>query len=330
VPRTQLTINNDTGAAALSLYASGASAAATSATNTFGDLILRAPNGSAIGSVAFPQGGFAQETFTTADGREVTRLQAALGAGGASQLGLEYVFFGRASETSFAGVTVANAKGSLKYTVNITGGWFGGDAGASSDSFSLPVTLDIDALITTVVENADTPVARVTTYVFYAASLGVRYELQLLSVAIVDGADDQPTAIGIAVSHEATSNSSTRISLTLTFPRFESSLSYDPNLGLLYGRSPEGGSSGGSGGIDSGLIGGLVGGLIGAAVVVVVAVIVGALVVSYLRRRKRVNLESAVAFGAEDVEMEPVSSKRPNKKKNKTSERTWWDDTDNA
>lgn len=324
VPRTQLEVNNQTGAAELQLFAPGAAAPATAVTNAFGDLVLRAPNGSAVGSLAFPGGGFTQQNaFATADGREVTQLRAGLGSG-AAQLGLEYVYFVNGSgQTSFAGVTLTNAKGTVKYSVNITGGWPFAAPATAVGGFGLPFTLDIDAPITDVTERLDTPAARVNTYVFYAASLGVRYELQLLGIAIVDGANDQPAQVDISVTYAATSATTTRVSVMLGFPTFQSSLVYDPSLGVLFGRSPDdGGSGGSSGGIDGGLIGGLVGGLLGAAVLVVIVVIVVALVVTRYRRRDRVNRESAVAFGGEeDVEMETKK-----KSKKKASEKTWWDD----
>jgi hypothetical protein len=323
VPRTQLEVNNQTGAAELQLFAPGAAAPATAVTNAFGDLVLRAPNGSAVGSLAFPGGGFTQQnTFATADGREVSQLRAGLGSG-AALLGLEYVYFVNGSgQTSFGGVTLTNAKGTVKYSVNITGGWPFDVPATAVGGFGLPFTLDIDAPITDVTERLDTPAARVNTYVFYAASLGVRYELQLLGVAIVDGAD-QPVHVDVNVTYAATSATATRVSVMLGFPTFQSSLVYDPSLGVLFGRSPDDGSGGSSGGIDGGLIGGLVGGLLGAAVLVVIVVIVVALVVTRYRRRERVNQESAIVFGEDDIEMETRKTKS---KKKKASEKTWWDD----
>ncbi|ELR19175.1 uncharacterized protein ACA1_031990 [Acanthamoeba castellanii str. Neff] len=126
-----------------------------------------------------------------------------------------------------------------------------------------------------------------------SASASKTTELRLVESVELDGRQVSGAG-GVEFAMDETTSE-----LVLRFARFESSLVYDPDLGVLFGSSPTKGDGGG--GDNLGLIVG-VAVAVPVAVVVVVAVIVAGLVVTTVKRRRqqqaRVNQLDQVNFHA--------------------------------
>jgi hypothetical protein len=170
----------------------------------------------------------------------------------------------------------------------------------NSTNYTIEMRMKITPAFVSATRRPGYPSTGLTTFVLAGnatssslASASKTTELRLVESVELDGRQVSGAG-GVEFAMDETTSE-----LVLRFARFESSLVYDPDLGVLFGSSPTKGDGGG--GDNLGLIVG-VAVAVPVAVVVVVAVIVAGLVVTTVKRRRqqqaRVNQLDQVNFHA--------------------------------
>lgn len=241
--------------------------------------------------------------------------------GNGTRLDQVYAFHEHDAEYKFAGVDFGVGGNSVKWSINLTASSSSPNGSSlappsqttqgsvmryrlagllNSSTAGSPLAVATNEKI---VRRPSTPKSGMTTYYVPLFKLSPTStavaEVVLFDVALVDG-----RAAGI--SHDIVAVNAADITsvleyaVVLEFPPFETSLYYDPSLGLgvLLGSGSES-SSGGDG--NTGLIIG-VAVTVPMAIVVVVAVVTAGVGIAWWQRRARVNRRSSVNFNADTLD----------------------------
>jgi hypothetical protein len=221
-----------------------------------------------------------------------------------------FVFHQDSTSDSFAGLAYDISPGSVKWSVRLA------STAAAGSGVTVTLRYRLESLFQSfggggtggtqgfdtgrAVERwANTPRRHITTYLLTLnrPSGAVVARLEVFDLALVDGdtPDDLAPVTHSISLQQASGATPARFMLELVMPSFQSTLSYDPSIGMgtLVDRSARTEGSGG-GGPDPLLIGAAVG--IPVAVVVVVTVIVIGLLYRRRQNRAHVELERAVNF----------------------------------
>jgi hypothetical protein len=192
-------------------------------------------------------------------------------ASNGSQVELQFYLFDSATNISLGDLNFDVLPSLAKFSIRL----FSWPWASPSDSIEMRMKINPSFLNFT--RQPNTPKAGVTTFVLegpQSAAQNTKTQLRLVDTVEVDGV--QVNSGGVQFDMDPTTSE-----LVLSFGFFNSSLVYDPDLGVLFGTSGKGGSGGG--GDNMGLI-------VAVAVVVPVAVAVvvtSAVVIVIVAHRKR-------------------------------------------